>query len=520
MNDTQRVSRVGEKLEGRYELVRWLGGGGMGEVYEGRHATLQRRVAIKFLLPHVATHGALLARFEAEARIAGSIEHENVAAVYDIGQSLDGSPYLVMEFLEGEDWGALLRREGPLSLPHAARLLVQVCRGLERVHERGVVHRDLKPANLFLCRRADGSDVAKILDFGIAKLRDGEKRAAMPTTGPAMGTPHYMSPEQARGDRRIDHTTDIYSLGVIFYELLSNAKPFDGDSALQVIHHILTREATPLERRRGDLPAGVHALVQQAMAREASERFASVTELGAALAVYADPPRAGPETTRREARARPAPRVGNRRRETTLSAMSPTTNVPVSPEVRSVPTARRARFGVWIATGVAVGLVAAALRLAYREEVVPPMSGSPLDKDRSSPLLEGGTSTLVDSFEPVSGQREKRPDSSEPLPQVHPILVEPTPPTANDIGSPQTPAPKSIDGRRRRSHPGSLDSIIEQTSRRELEAEIELKTAPAKAPAPAVTALPADPSPAPTPPPATPKPPPGRLEIDHDSPYR
>src|SRR5260370_7620259 len=188
--------RVGTVLDGKIELRRLLGRGGMGEVYEGYNRNVGRRVAVKFMLPEFARQPEVLRRLEIEAMAAGGMEHENVAAVFDMGALPDGSRYLVMEFLEGRDLETLLAEEGPLPVARAAYILIQTCRALDVVHARRILHRDLKPGNLFLTKRADKTDLVKVLDFGIAKLT--EAPGAATRTGSAIGPTHSIPPQHAR----------------------------------------------------------------------------------------------------------------------------------------------------------------------------------------------------------------------------------------------------------------------------------------------------------------------------------
>ena len=270
----------------KYTIVRLLGRGGMGAVYEARHARLARRFAIKFLLPQFAANREILRRFENEAKAAGGLEHPNLAAVTDFGRADDGSPYLVMEFLEGEDCAKLLRRQGRIAAARAANLVVQACRGLAVAHRAAIVHRDLKPENLFVTDAGDGSDLLKVLDFGIAKLRVADA-SVITGTGATFGTAYYMSPEQARGAGDVDPRTDVWSLGVVLYELLAGRKPFLGEQFLEVIHQILSFEAPPLATLRPDLPPKLVAVIEQAMKKDIAERLPSVIALGQALSPFA-----------------------------------------------------------------------------------------------------------------------------------------------------------------------------------------------------------------------------------------
>ena len=276
--------RVGTLLADKYRIVRPLGEGGMGAVFEAEHTFLKRRFAIKFLRSELLKNAELVARFRREAQASGQLEHENIASVTDFGVTASGTPYFVMEYLKGQNLSHVIKTEGPLTAPRAVAFALQACRGLGAAHARGIVHRDLKPDNLFVCPREDGSEWIKVLDFGIAKIRLGAEEGLNTRTGTTMGTPYYMSPEQARGDKNVDHRTDIYSLGAVLYEALSGEKPHEGTTYNEIIYYILTREPVPLRQLRPELPRGVVAVVERAMAREVGDRFENMAAFATALA--------------------------------------------------------------------------------------------------------------------------------------------------------------------------------------------------------------------------------------------
>jgi predicted ATPase/tRNA A-37 threonylcarbamoyl transferase component Bud32 len=256
-------------------------------VYEAQHAGVKRRFAVKFLRADLADRRDLLARFHREAQAAGALESENIAAAIDFGILADGTPYIVMEHLIGESLGSLLAREGYLPVARAVDLCLQACRGMQAAHAAGIVHRDLKPENLFLCRREDGTDLVKVLDFGIAKLEQSELNSAATRTGTILGTPAYMSPEQARGDKSIDHRTDVYGLAAILFEMLSGKPPHPGDSHNAILHHIATQPAVSLHSAQPDLPASLADTVERALSCNRDQRHASVEELRLALEPFA-----------------------------------------------------------------------------------------------------------------------------------------------------------------------------------------------------------------------------------------
>jgi eukaryotic-like serine/threonine-protein kinase len=282
-----RAIGIGTVLNGTYRLEQVLGEGGMGRVYRAQHLRVPRQFAIKMLVPELAPSAAVLERFRREADIASALGSEHIVHVFDFDRTPDGTAYMVLELLEGEDLGQRLMR-GRLSLQATADLLRQVSSALELAHARGIVHRDLKPANLFLCTNG----LLKIMDFGISKVLHTETLATTP--GLILGTPNYMSPEQAEGRiDEIDARTDLFALGAILYECLSGRVAFHGDTGINTLFAICHREPPPLAALAPDVPESVIAVIRRALAKDRAARFASVAELYTAfVAAVAFPERA------------------------------------------------------------------------------------------------------------------------------------------------------------------------------------------------------------------------------------
>jgi len=278
-------------VAGKYQLVAMIGRGGMGSVWEARHASLGTRFAIKFIEAEYADSQEARSRFDKEARAAATIQSKHAIQIYDHGVTEDGKPYIVMELLQGEPLDKRIERLGRLTLQDTARILHQVCRGLARAHERGIVHRDLKPENIFIVRTTEDDDeIAKVLDFGIAKIQSSTTNPAITSstkTGAVLGTPFYMSPEQARGLRNVDHRTDVWSLGVIAYKCVTGKLPFDGESVGDLLVKICTAPVPLPSQSLAGLPPAFDAWFLRALEREPDRRYATVTELAEQLAFVA-----------------------------------------------------------------------------------------------------------------------------------------------------------------------------------------------------------------------------------------
>lgn len=330
----------GSVVAGKYRVERLLGEGGMGWVVQAMHLQLDQHVALKFMNASVASASPeAVARFLREARAAARIQSEHVARVSDVGTLETGAPYLVMEYLEGQDLDSLLRARQALPVSEAIVYALQACEGLAEAHAAGIIHRDLKPANLFLARKSDGSLRVKLLDFGISKLAPAAGRTsdgASTGTQNLMGSPLYMAPEQMRSSKNVDRRADIWSMGVILYEMLSGQSPFNGDTLPEICARILADPPTLLRGAPGGIPQDLEAVVFRCLEKDPERRFPDVASLARALATFGPPELAA--TAERIARLL---RVG----PPTLADYAPVSSAPVPVAASSLVAQTSASFG-------------------------------------------------------------------------------------------------------------------------------------------------------------------------------
>jgi hypothetical protein len=274
---------IGSVIADRYHVIRKLGEGGMGQVYLAEHVKMGRMSAIKVMTPSLVHDTDAVGRFNREAANASRINHPNIAAIYDFGETSDGLIYLAMEFVEGESLTRLCEALGALPAPRAAEIARQVASALEAAHERGIVHRDLKPDNIMISRGRDGADLVKVVDFGIAKAAEGAGQKVT-RTGLVVGTPEYMSPEQLTGDT-LDGRSDLYALALVTFNMLTGMLPFPGQTTQEALLKRLTDRPLSLAEARPDLawPPALQAVLDRALSRLASDRYQHASEFGSAL---------------------------------------------------------------------------------------------------------------------------------------------------------------------------------------------------------------------------------------------
>jgi serine/threonine-protein kinase len=291
MSDEEISYRPGDVLAGKYRVERVIGVGGFGAVLLALHMQLEERVAIKTLLPQAAKNPAAAERFLREARAAVRIRSEHVARVSDVGKLDDGTPYMVMEYLQGSDLAQLVKQRGPQAFHDVAEWVIQASEAIAEAHSLGIVHRDLKPANLFLTRKVDGAPCVKVLDFGISKLTNEMADKGMTKTSDVMGSPFYMSPEQMRSTRSVDNRCDIWALGAILYELTAGHTPFDAETMTALVVNIMSEPPRELASFRQDVPPHLRQIVLKCLQKDPAARYQDVASLAADLSSLA-PPRA------------------------------------------------------------------------------------------------------------------------------------------------------------------------------------------------------------------------------------
>ncbi|MCK9523951.1 MAG: serine/threonine protein kinase [Proteobacteria bacterium] len=324
---------IGKEILGQFRILERIGRGGMGEVYKAAQPAMDRLVAIKILHQKLASRPDILSRFRREARAMSRLTHPNTIRVFLYGQLEDtGQLYIAMEYLEGDDLARLTRRDGPMEPHRAARIMVQVLSALEEAHGVGVVHRDLKPENIFLTTQGGIADTPKVLDFGLAKIKEDKLRPGsmvLTREGMVFGTPEFMSPEQARGET-LDARSDIYSLGIIFFELLTAKLPFPQSKPMEYIaHHIKTPPMTMSQvRPELGIPNELELIIGRAIEKKREDRYASAAEFAQALEAFLA--NAGASTSASTTNATPPAASGHASAPSVPAAAPNPTNVPAA----------------------------------------------------------------------------------------------------------------------------------------------------------------------------------------------
>ena len=426
----------GSVIAGRFRVERKLGEGGMGAVYAAINASTNRMVALKVLHPEYALKKEVVRRFLREAKAATAIRHPNVIEILDVVEIDHDEPVMVMELLEGEALDALLERRGALPLGEVARIMTPVVSAVGAAHALGIIHRDLKPENIFLARSSGGTMVPKVLDFGIAKVLDPNQINELATksgatrTGSMLGTPHYMSIEQACGEKDLDHRTDVWSLGIILYSMLSGRRPYEGENYGQILKSLMTSTPDPIDSLVPGLPSDVADLVTRSMARSRQDRPTDLREVYAVLARYTDdrtvqaPPSVAGSLLERDLAS-----------SATLSAASMYTSQNALP-TRSGGGSRGLKLAVGGGVVAVLAVGAIALALATRGPAEVAAGPEPTASAIAAPTQPVASTALAGSDAPVEivGSADVPPPavSSHPVPAttIKPVATATAPKTA------------------------------------------------------------------------------------------
>jgi serine/threonine-protein kinase len=449
---------VGTVLEGAYRITRLIGEGGMGAVYEAVQLRLAKRVAVKLMARHLAADQKALARFHREAEITSRLGHPHLVAVVDYGQAESGEPYLVMEYLEGEDLDHRLRRVGRLPIDTVVRIVKQVASALSAAHGQGIVHRDLKPGNIFLVQIPGEPDFVKVLDFGISKMMAARTR--LTNASSAVGTPIYMSPEQATGlVEEVDHHVDQWALACIAWEMLLGHPPFVADDVTALLYQIIKMDPHPLSPRVPGLPPAAEGELRQALAKRPADRFPSIREFSrafesAALGRPADltpPPEQVVPTTPADAI------IGFSETQVSQTPATPLAPRPLLDEHApdaALPTAGNDTFALprWTRIKPVHAIIAAAgvllligAFLLFRSKPAP----EPGTTDTSNPVA---TPMIVVPIQPTPAPPAIAPEAAPVQPEVRPGLGEPESPRSKPVKSAKPTVPA---GREKAKQPTS-----------------------------------------------------------------
>jgi serine/threonine-protein kinase len=434
------VETIGRLISGRYRLIAPLGEGGMATIWRAIDEQLDREVAVKLLRPQFSADRGFAARFKQEARSAGGLSHPNIVSVYDYGtDGADGEQYIVMELIEGRDLSAVLHERGALSVEDAVRVAIGVAGALEVAHRKGIVHRDVKPGNILI---TDSGDV-KVTDFGIARA---VAEASMTVTGTTLGSVHYFSPEQARGDE-VTGASDVYALAIVLFEMLTARRPFEGESAAAVALKRLTDDAPTPSSLGHRIPAGLEAILMRALARDPADRYPDAGAFAEALRVWRRDPDAAPLVMgagATMAAAATTPPAGEPTVYVPPRVTTPADRVPVAPPPRRPPVYEAPRdegqpWWVWLLAFLGVLLLGALgfLAVQFLGAGTPTPSASPTPAAITVPECEGvALATLRTRLVELGVTPEIEEESSSEVESGDVIRCEPATGTLVDEGDP------------------------------------------------------------------------------------